>query len=86
MVSVFDINHDPGHSLAGLLGVGGFPIAALLLSVSLGHNQAWQTVKKPLLWVAGPIDLSCLQLLVGIDCCLASDEVANSKIFLDNNW
>jgi len=26
---------------AGSLGVGGFPIAALLLSVSLGHSQAW---------------------------------------------
>ncbi len=52
MASVFDINHDPGHSIAGLLGVVGFPIAALLLSVSLGHSQAWQTVKQPLLWMA----------------------------------
>src|SRR5215469_8552459 len=35
MASVFDITHDTGHSIAGVLGIVGFPIAALLLSVSL---------------------------------------------------
>ncbi len=52
MASVFDITHDTGHSIAGVLGIGGFPIAALLLSVSLGRIQAWRSVKKPLLWIA----------------------------------
>jgi len=52
MASVFDITHDTGHSIAGVLGVGGFPIAALLLSVSLGRTQAWRGAKKPLLWIA----------------------------------
>ena len=52
MASVFDITHDTGHSIAGVLGMGGFPIAALLLSVSLGRTQAWRGVKKPLLWLA----------------------------------
>lgn len=52
MASVFDITHDVGHSIAGVLGVGGFPIAALLLSVSLGRTQAWRGAKKPLLWIA----------------------------------
>jgi hypothetical protein len=52
MASVFDITHDTGHSIAGVLGVGGFPIAALLLSVSLGRTQAWRGAKKPLLWMA----------------------------------
>jgi hypothetical protein len=52
MASVFDITHDTGHSIAGVLGIGGFPIAALLLSVSLGHTQAWRGVKKLLLWLA----------------------------------
>jgi len=42
MASVFDITHDTGHSIAGVLGIGGFPIAALLLSVSLGRIQAWR--------------------------------------------
>lgn len=51
MASVFDITHDTGHSIAGLLGFG-FPIAALLVSVSLGRTQAWHGAKKPLLWIA----------------------------------
>ena len=52
MASVFDITHDPGHSIAGVLGVGGFPIAAVLLSLSLGRLPAWRGAKKPLLWIA----------------------------------
>ncbi len=52
LASVFDITHDTGHSIAGVLGIGGFPIAALLLSVSLGRTQAWRGAKKPLLWIA----------------------------------
>ena len=52
MASVFDITHDPGHSIAGVLGMGGFPIAAVLLSVSLGRLSAWRDAKKPLLWIA----------------------------------
>ena len=52
MASVFDVAHDPGHSIAGVLGIGGFPIAAMLLSVSLGRLPAWRGAKKPLLWMA----------------------------------
>ena len=32
--------------------MGGFPIAAVLLSVSLGRLHAWRGAKKPLLWLA----------------------------------
>src|SRR5215472_14156193 len=52
MASVFDITHDTGHSIAGVLGIGCFPIAALLPSVSLGRAQAWRGATKPLLWIA----------------------------------
>jgi hypothetical protein len=52
MASVFDIRHDTGHGIAGLLGVGGFPVAALLLSVSLGRTEAWRGARKTLLWIA----------------------------------
>jgi Protein of unknown function (DUF998) len=52
MASVFDITHDTGHSIAQVLGLGGFLIAAVLLSVSLGRTQAWRGAKKPLLWLA----------------------------------
>jgi hypothetical protein len=52
MASVFDISHPIRHGIAGLLGVIGFPIAALLLSVALGRNQTWSTARRPLLWIA----------------------------------
>src|SRR5260370_3490704 len=52
MASVFDITHDPAHSIAGVLGMVGFPIAALLLSVSLGRLHDWRDAKRPLLWLA----------------------------------
>lgn len=52
MASIFDITHDTGHGIAGLLGVGGFPVAALLLSVGLGHAEAWHGARKTLLWIA----------------------------------
>lgn len=52
MASVFDVTHEVGHGIAGLLGVVGLPIAALLVSVSLGRTHAWSAVKRPLLWLA----------------------------------
>lgn len=38
MAAVFDITHDLGHSIAQVLGLGGFLIAAVVLSVSLGRT------------------------------------------------
>jgi hypothetical membrane protein len=52
MASVFDIRHGVGHGVAGLLGVVGLPIAALLVSVGLGRTQAWSAARRPLLWLA----------------------------------
>jgi hypothetical protein len=48
MASAFDIAHPLGHGIAGLLGVIGFPIAALLLSVALGRNENWHAARRPL--------------------------------------
>ena len=63
MASVFDVTHDTGHGIAGLLGVGGFPIAALLLSVSLGHTEAWRGARRTLLWIANMSWMSVILLL-----------------------
>jgi hypothetical protein len=52
MASVFDITNPMGHGIAGLFGVIGFPIAALLLSVALGRTRTWTTARRPLLWIA----------------------------------
>ncbi|HEX6482054.1 MAG TPA: DUF998 domain-containing protein [Ktedonobacteraceae bacterium] len=52
LAAVFDITHDTGHSIAGVLGMGGFPIAAVLLSVSLGRLPDWRGARSLLLWMA----------------------------------
>jgi hypothetical protein len=52
LASVFDVRHMIGHVIAGLLGVIGFPIAALLLSTSLRRNQTWRGESRALLWIA----------------------------------
>jgi hypothetical protein len=49
MASVCDINH-PLHGVAGMLGVLGLPIAAMLISVVLGSIPAWSGAKTLLLW------------------------------------
>jgi hypothetical protein len=52
MAAVFDINHDTLHNLAGALGILGLPIAAMVISVNLGHRQPWSASKRTLLWTA----------------------------------
>lgn len=49
---VFDINHDPGHSIAGALGIAGLPVAAVLVSTALGRNARWAAARRALLWTA----------------------------------
>jgi hypothetical protein len=52
LASAFDVRHEIGHGIAGLLGVIGFPIAALLLSVALGRNETWRASRRALIWIA----------------------------------
>jgi Protein of unknown function (DUF998) len=52
MASALDVRHAIGHAIAGLLGVIGFPVAALLLSVSLGRNETWRAARRTLLSIA----------------------------------
>ena len=52
MAAAFDVTHPIGHGIAGLLGVIGFPIAALLLSLDLRRNESWRSKAKGLLWLA----------------------------------
>jgi biotin transporter BioY len=61
---VFDVTHEVGHGIAGLLGVIGFPIAALLLSVALGRNKNWRTARRPLLWLANLRWISVVLLML----------------------
>jgi len=63
MAAVFDINHSL-HGLASLIGIGSLPIAAILISLSLGRTEAWSVAKKSLLWTANLTWISVL--LMGI--------------------
>ena len=63
MASVFDINHAL-HGLAGMIGIGSLPIAAMLISTSLGRTQSWSTAKKSLLSTANLTWISVLLLIV----------------------
>lgn len=64
MAAVFDIRHMVGHNVAGLLGVGGLPIAALLISRNLRRGLAWQASARSLLRLAHLTWLSVV-LLIG---------------------
>jgi hypothetical protein len=46
MASVFDITQDIPHSVAGYLGIVGLPIAAMLISISLGRTGNWSSSAK----------------------------------------
>jgi hypothetical protein len=63
MASVFDIKQDL-HGLAALIGIGSLPIAALLISVSLGRSQAWSAAKQTLLWTANLTWMSVVLMAV----------------------
>src|SRR5580704_10418878 len=47
-----------------IAGVIGFPIAALLLSVALGGNESWRSVRRALLWIANLSWISVVLLIV----------------------
>lgn len=51
MASVFDISQSL-HGTAALIGIPTLPVAAMLISVSLGRTEPWSEAKKSLLWTA----------------------------------
>ena len=62
--AAFDIRHEVGHGIAGLLGVGGLPVAAVLVSLGLRRDRAWMSAGRQLLPLAHLTWMSVL-LLVG---------------------
>ncbi|HKW31931.1 MAG TPA: DUF998 domain-containing protein [Candidatus Acidoferrum sp.] len=77
MASVFDVTRETGHGIAGLLGVAGFPMAALLLSVSLGRTAAWNGAKKTLFWLANLSWISVVLLVATLALMLMQVAKAN---------
>lgn len=62
--AAFDIRHEIGHGIAGLLGVGGLPVAAVLISLGLRRNLTWRSAGQRLLRLAHLTWVSVL-LLIG---------------------
>ena len=52
LAAVFDVRHAATHSLAAFLGILGLPVAAMLVSVSLGRSQEPSRARSALLWTA----------------------------------
>ncbi len=52
MASVFDLTRPVPHNLAGALGIPTLPIAAMLISVSLGRTQPWRSSRHAMLAIA----------------------------------
>lgn len=75
MASVFDIRNDLMHNLAGALGILGMPVAALLVTVSVGRHPDWAPVRRRLLVLAHLIWISRI-LLVGTFVLLVSSFMA----------
>jgi hypothetical protein len=51
MAAFFDVNHNL-HGVAALIGMPNLPIAAVLISVSLGRNSSWSMSRRLLIWTA----------------------------------
>lgn len=66
MASVFDVTHPLGHGIAGILGVLGFPIAALLLSSGESATALWRGKKRPLLALANLSWISVVLLIASL--------------------
>lgn len=58
--------HGTLHGLGGLLGIPGFPVAALLISLSLRRNLAWRSTRRPLLLTTGLVWFSLVAFVAVI--------------------
>jgi hypothetical protein len=51
MGGLFDVNHDL-HGLAAMIGMPSLPVAAVLISVSLGRNPSWSEARRSIIGTA----------------------------------
>jgi hypothetical protein len=62
LAAVFDIRNDIGHNLAGTMGLVGLPVAAVLISQSLGQLRL--TVLAHLTWISLVLWIASFVLLI----------------------
>jgi hypothetical protein len=66
MASVFDVSWPRLHGLSAAIGIPSLPVAAVLISVSLGRTQAWHPDRRILLWTANLTWMSLALLAIVI--------------------
>jgi hypothetical protein len=82
MASAFDISHPLGHELAGILGVFGLPIAAILISTRLARHQAWFRARQGLLWTANLTWISLVLMFASLIIMMRRYTVAGHRIVI----
>lgn len=71
MAAVFDLNNITMHNVAGVFGMGCLPIAAMIISVTLGRTPAWSSARRNLLvganltWITVLLLVASFVLMVG---------------------
>jgi hypothetical protein len=71
MAAVFDLNNITMHNIAGVFGMGCFPIAAVIISITLGRTPAWSGARWSLLvsanltWISVLLLVASFGLMVG---------------------
>jgi hypothetical protein len=66
--------------MAGMIGVLGLPIAAMLISLRLGHTQAWSPAKIVLLWTANLTWVSLVLMAAALIIFIRSHSGAGNKM------
>jgi hypothetical protein len=78
LASVFDVTHEVGHGIAGLLGVLGLPVGALLVSAALARSGAWSATNAGVRrWLAHLTWVSLVLLVVTLG--LMTAQVAHAN-------
>jgi hypothetical protein len=55
------------HNIVGNIGFFGFPIAVILLSLGMGKDERWRSLRLPALALAGVIVLTVILTMVGFN-------------------
>ena len=55
------------HNIVGNIGFFGFPIAVILLSLGIGKDERWRSLRLPALALAGVVVLTVILTMVGVN-------------------
>jgi len=64
MGGMFDINHEVLHGVAGILGIFGLPVGAILISKNLMRTHSWEASKKLIITAANLTWISVVLLVL----------------------